>query len=831
MGVRTPNLPLSSALIELIGNEDAGGGSKRTARSAVADVLLAMGGSNYEFSASYIRPVATTGVATLGDATHPFASAYLKSGLYLFDSDVSHTLKVVAGSNLTANRVFTLLTGDAARTLDLAAADVVFTAYGASVVNTANASALRTLAGLVINTDVQAYDPDLAALAANSTDGFWAHTAAGTGAARTLTAPAAGLTIANPAGIAGNPTFALANDLAALEGLGSTGFAVRSAADTWVQRSLANASAGLTWTNGDGVSGNPTPVFANDLGAVEALAGTGIARRTGTDAWSVGTTVSIAEGGTGQTAAGAAFDALSPVTTRGDIIVRSATTNARLAVGAANRVLRSDGTDPLWGQVDLTTDVTGALPVANGGTAATSAANARTNLGLVINTDVQGYDSDLAALASNSTNGLWARTGAGTGSARTITGTANEITVSNGDGVSGNPTLSLPAALTFTGKTVTGGTFAGVATTGTLDIQEALKVSGDISPPQITASQNDYNPTGLSTATVLRLSSDASRNITGLQGGADGRLLFIVNVDANPIVLKDENASSSAANRFGLGADLSLSTKQGATLIYDSTSSRWRQVGGASAGAGGSGTVTSITAGVGLAGGVITTSGTIDLSISSLTEDTTPDCTADFVATYDNSASGHKKVKPQNLKQAGGWQLLTSGSVSNAATLDIVLTGYTAYKGLRFVLNLVPATDAVNLLMRVSTDGGSTYDAGAGNYQYAAYGINSSGTGVNTSSTSATALTITAGTGGAQVGNASPEGTSLLITLLEQTNTALYPRICYHASMLSSAATSDSVLLIGAGHRHAAQDTDAVRFLFSSGNIASGIYQVYGLAG
>lgn len=59
----------------------------------------------------------------------------------------------------------------------------------------------------------------------------------------------------------------------------------------------------------------------------------------------------IANGGTGQAAKAAAFDALSPVTTRGDIIIRSATTNDRLAVGAASRVLTSNGTDPSWGQV------------------------------------------------------------------------------------------------------------------------------------------------------------------------------------------------------------------------------------------------------------------------------------------------------------------------------------------------------------------------------------------------------------------------------------------------------------------------------------------------
>ncbi|KFC73188.1 putative membrane-anchored cell surface protein [Bosea sp. LC85] len=74
-----------------------------------------------------------------------------------------------------------------------------------------------------------------------------------------------------------------------------------------------------------------------------------------------------------------------------------------------------------------------------------------------------------------SATGLISRTGAGTYAFRTIAGTANEITVANGDGVSGSPALSLPAALTLTGKTVTGGTFAlpiiaQISNTGTLTL-------------------------------------------------------------------------------------------------------------------------------------------------------------------------------------------------------------------------------------------------------------------------------------------------------------------------------------------------------------------------
>jgi len=45
------------------------------------------------------------------------------------------------------------------------------------------------------------------------------------------------------------------------------------------------------------------------------------------------------------------------------------------------------------------------------------------------------------------------------------------------------------------------------------------------------------------------------------------------------ITLKDENASSTAANRFG-SAPISLSIETGRGAIYDGTGSRYRQVGG-----------------------------------------------------------------------------------------------------------------------------------------------------------------------------------------------------------------------------------------------------------
>lgn len=132
----------------------------------------------------------------------------------------------------------------------------------------------------------QALDATLTALAGlDSTAGILTETAADTFARRTLQAPAAGFTISNPAGVLGDPAFALSNDLSAVEAIACTGLTDRTATDTWTCRALTAPAAGITVTNGDGVAGNPTLVLANDLAALEGLASTGFAARTATDTW------------------------------------------------------------------------------------------------------------------------------------------------------------------------------------------------------------------------------------------------------------------------------------------------------------------------------------------------------------------------------------------------------------------------------------------------------------------------------------------------------------------------------------------------------------------
>lgn len=83
-----------------------------------------------------------------------------------------------------------------------------------------------------------------------------------------------------------------------------------------------------------------------------------------------------------------------------------------------------------------------------------------------LDTEKQPLDAELTAIAGLSANGLIARTSSTTAAARTITGTTNVITVTNGDGVSGDPTLTVGSlvARTDTVQTFTAAQRGGITT-------------------------------------------------------------------------------------------------------------------------------------------------------------------------------------------------------------------------------------------------------------------------------------------------------------------------------------------------------------------------------
>lgn len=270
---------------------------------------------------------------------------------------------------------------------------------------------------------------------------------------------------------------------------------------------------------------------------------------------------------------------------------------------------------------------------------------------------------------------------------------------------------------------------ANVAVAGT------FALSGDISPAQITADQNDYNPTGLSSASTLRLTSDASRNVTGLQGGADGRVLVLHNVGSNNIVLKDESASSTAGNRFALSADITLGVDQAAVLQYDATSSRWRVMAAQSSGS------ATITLGTPQA----TTSGT-SIDFTSI-----PSGTKMIIVNLNGVSTSGTSIALVQLGDSGGVENTGySGSTANAlytdgarlyttwaastiahGTITIVLinsstktwaiTGVLGYSnaGLSNILGYTKSLSADLDRIRLTTVGGTdTFDAGEINILY-----------------------------------------------------------------------------------------------------------------
>jgi hypothetical protein len=241
------------------------------------------------------------------------------------------------------------------------------------------------------------------------------------------------------------------------------------------------------------------------------------------------------------------------------------------------------------------------LPIANGGTGATTRAAAFAALapdttgqsgkmltvlpggGIVWTAANTGNGSVTSVDVSGGTTGLTASGGPITGSGTiTLGGTLDEANGGTGQSSYSTGDILYASSSSTLSKLNVGvaGKVLGVTSSNLPGyIDNGATVTNNVSTPAaLTANTNNYSIS--SSQTYIRLSSTAAGviDLTGISasGVSAGRNVTIVNISSNPIRLKHRGASNSG-NQFDLpgGEDVILGQRGSATFIYDSTAGYW----------------------------------------------------------------------------------------------------------------------------------------------------------------------------------------------------------------------------------------------------------------
>jgi hypothetical protein len=303
------------------------GGTGVTSSSGASSVMLR--DANQNVSINRLNQNTTTVAAAAGTTTLTVASTFS----WVLTGTGGQTFKLPDATTLTNTTAFEF-NNNATGTLTIV--DSASGSIGTIAAGGAAAIALLSNATVAGTWDVHAYIPENVQWGTNSlalgstviTGGTWN-----------------GGTITSGYGGTGLTTFTGANNA-----LYSTSASALAAGTLPV---AAGGTGATTLTTNGVVYGNGT-----SAAGITAAGTTGqvlIATTSGAPSWGsvpasgISGTVAIANGGTGQTTAAAAFNALNPMTTTGDMLYEaSASTAARLAIGTSGQVLTVAGGIPSW---------------------------------------------------------------------------------------------------------------------------------------------------------------------------------------------------------------------------------------------------------------------------------------------------------------------------------------------------------------------------------------------------------------------------------------------------------------------------------------------------
>lgn len=96
----------------------------------------------------------------------------------------------------------------------------------------------------------------------------------------------------------------------------------------------------------------------------------------------------------------------------------------------------------------------------------------------------------------------------------------------------------------------------------------------------LVSNTNDLNIPNIASNVLIRITTQGNYSLTGIiNPDLLGRQIFIFNVGTNNLTLKNNDAGSSANNRFLLGSDRTVQANEGIAMVYDVVSLRWRGYG------------------------------------------------------------------------------------------------------------------------------------------------------------------------------------------------------------------------------------------------------------